>query len=300
MTRRVSDRLYPWLLAGAGWGLAFALACRLEAVWSPARGDSGLMARLLGEGRRAVSASLNERAELYFHKGVGRQVKQAFTNDWFQRAGVKLSPRSHRHTEEMGNAEILPWLQMATRTDPHNVEAQLVLAFWLSTGVNRSDLAWNVLREAQRNNSGDYRICQEMGRMAIREGRFPEARIKVETGLTLWPSGLEVERQSLLDKAEMQTLLGLIYEDAGEGGRAAEMYKNTLAIFPERAYISKRMARLLAGQVPEIASKDLLRLLVRRTTEHACTEEEHEHEGQGEHDPAEHEEESEHADGRIP
>lgn len=294
----VSDRSYPWLLAGTCWGLAFVLACRLEGAFPRMAGEEGLMARLLGEGRHAVSLSLNEMAELYFHKGVGREAKQAFTNDWFQRVGAEVSPRMHHHTEGMGHAEILPWLQMAIRADPHNVEAQLVLSFWLSTGINRPDLARDILREAQRNNPRDYQIYQEQARMAIREGGFPVARGKLETAISLWPSGYELDRQRLLDKAEIQTLLGLLCEVAGQDELALERYKNTLAIFPERAYIRERVAMLLAGRRPEPAADVSLRTLVRATTEHVCTEDEHLHERHEEEDHAEHEQDTGRAYGR--
>lgn len=298
MKRRLSDSLHPWLLAVVFWGGAFVMACRLEGAFPRAGGEEGLLARLFVEGRRAVSLSLNDMAELYFHKGAERQTRQAFTNDWFQRMGLEISPRSHRHTAGTEHAEILPWLQMATRADPHNVEAQLVLAFWLANGVSRPDLARKVLRDAQRNNPRDYQICQEQARLAIQEGGFALGRKKLETALALWPSGYEVDRQRLLDKAEIQTLLGLLCEQDGQEALAVERYKNTLAIFPERAYISERMAVLLAGRRPEPAAIVSLRTLVRRTAEHACTEEEHSHEGHEEEAHAEHELDRERADGR--
>lgn len=298
MKRPLPDGLYPWLLAVVFLGFAFIMACKLEGAFPGTGGPEGLLARLFGEGRRAVSLSLNDMAEQYFHKGVERQEKRAFTNDWFQRVGLEVSPQSHRHTEGMGHTEILPWLQMATKADPHNVEAQLVLAFWLGAGINRPDLARSVLWEAQRNNPRDYQIYQEQGRMAIREGGFALARGKLETAISLWPSGYEPDRQRLLDKAEIQTLLGLLCEMRGQDEMAVESYKNTLAIFPERAYIKERMAMLLAGRRPEPAAEVSLRTLVRCTAEHVCTEEEHRHEGDEEESQAEQEHDRARADGR--
>jgi len=284
----VSDRLWPWLLLVSGLGVSFVLACRLSGAMPENAGGEGVAARLLGEGRRAVSVSLGDMAELYFHKGVERQSRQAITNNWFLRRQAQISPRLHRHTQGGGNAEVLPWLRMAVSADPHNVEAHLVLAFWLATGIRRPDLAAKVLADAQRSNPDDYRIFQEQGRMAIHEGRFSDGRRKLETAMGCWPSGLGESRETLLDKAEGLCLLGLLCEDAGEPARAEEYYKNTLAIFPERAYIRERLAMLRDGRAAGQAARDALRLLVRRTTDHACSGGRESHEDHDDHEHDDH------------
>lgn len=278
------ERWRPWLLVLLGWGAAFVLACRLS-VALPEEAGGEMAARVMGDGRRAVSVYLTDTAELYFHGGVDRQAKRAITNDWFQRGYAEVSPRFHRHAEGSQNLELLPWLQMAMQADPHNVDTCLMTAFWLATGVRRPDLAIQVLAEAQRNNPHDYRIPQEQGRMAIHEGQLAAGLRKMEAALTRWPNGSSAEdRQALLDKAEILTLLGFLYEDAGLREKASDSYKNTLAIFPQRAYIRNRLAVLEAGEEPEPKAREALALLVRRTTQHICAEETEDHEGHRGHD----------------
>lgn len=269
----MSRFMIPWIVIGVCGVLAFVLACLIP-VLTPEEGDmSGLTGKVIGEGRSAVSASLYEQADLYFHKGVGVVTKRAITNDWFQRSLDEISPHAHRHAEGVDSAEILPWLRMATSVDPHNVEAFLVMSFWLVTGVKRPDLAAQVLAEAQRQNPRDYRLPQEQGRMAIHEGRLTDARRKVEAALSRWPSGLPEDRQALLDKAELYVLLGFLLEEGGEREKAVENFKNALAIFPERAYIKERVTVLERGGTPDPAARKSLELLVRRTTEDLCASE---------------------------
>ncbi len=267
------------------WGLAFVLACRLGGSLPDGETAGNVAQKVMGDGRSAVSASLYEAAELYFHKGVEGATRKSVATDWFQRSLAELSPRSHRHAEGRNTVEILPWLQMATKVDPHNVEAFLVTAFWLASGVNRPELASEVLAEAQRYNPTDYRIPQEQGRMAIHNGNFAMGWRKLGAALVRWPSGLPEDRQALLDKAEINILLGFLCEDAGERTEAVRYYENALVIFPDRAYIRQRMRVIRSGKVPEPAAREALGLLVNRTTEHVCSDESdgHDH-GHDEHE----------------
>ena len=267
-------------------GLAFTLACLLLIPTADEGDVGGLAGTVIGGGRSAVSASMYETADVYFHKGAGVATKRAITNDWFQRSLGEISPQAHRHAEGGDSAEILPWLRMATRADPHNVEAFLVMSFWLASGVKRPDLAAQVLAEAQLQNPRDYRIPLEQGRLLIHGGKLAEGRRKLEVALIRWPSGLPEDRQALLDKAEICVLLGFLCENAGERAAAIGNYKNALVIFPERAYIKQRMTVLQGGGAPDPAARKSLELLVRRTVDDLCSAE---HDGHDDHVHREHE-----------
>ncbi len=274
----------PWLAVVVTWGLAFSLACRISLEVPITPPDEGVIDLLFGESRSALSADLYERADTFFHRGVPHTEKRAFTNDWIQAWREELSPTSHRHAEGKATAEILPWLQLATKADPHNVEASLVLAFWVSTGMRRPDLANRVLMEAQRLNPMDYRIPLEMGRIAIREGDFDRAQTKLSMMLARWPSHLvPTDKEAMLDKAESLTLQGFISELTDHKARAIAQFKNALAIFPERSYIVQRVAQLEAGETPPDSARERLAALVRQTVHDACKDE---HDGHEEHSQA--------------
>jgi Tfp pilus assembly protein PilF len=270
----------PWLAVTVVWGLAFTLACRISITVPLVPPDEGVIALLFGESRSALSADLYERADTFFHKGVTHTEKRALTNDWFLLWRDHITPQSHRHTEGKSTAEILPWLQLATKTDPHNVEASLVLAFWLSTGQNQPDLAKRVLMDAQRLNPKDYKIPLEMGRIAIRQGEFDQAQNKLAVALVRWPSPLDpTDREALLDKAESLTLLGFLSELNGHPDKAVVHFKNALAIFPQRTYIRTRVAQLETRETPPDSARERLLNLVHKTVHDACEETDDDHDG---------------------
>ncbi len=283
MTSRFSKGAWPWMGAASCWILAAAMACRLEATLPPPRIDEqGVAGMIFGSSRRALSADLYERADAYFHKGAEHFEKKAFTSDWFQKTFSDIAPQIHRHAEGKDTAEIIPWLELATRADPHNVEAFLVTSFWLDVGLNRPDLADRVLKEAQRLNPRDYRVMLERGRFDIKSGQFTHAASMLDVALSLWPSTLDpADRQSLLDKAEMHTYRAFLHELGGRKPDAIAQFKNALEIFPERNYIRDRIAELESGKEPGQSAQGLLSRLVKRTTDAACTvtheNDDHEH-----------------------
>jgi tetratricopeptide (TPR) repeat protein len=277
----LSREATPWLAVVMAWGLAFSLVCRISLDVPITPPDEGVIDLLFGESRSALSADLYARADTFFHRGVAHSEKRVLTNDWIQAWRADIAPASHRHAEGSATAEILPWLQLATQADPRNVEASLVLAFWISTGLNRPDLANRVLLDAQRLNPMDYRIPLEMGRIAIRGGSFDQAQSKLFSTLARWPSPLKpTDREAMLDKTESLTLLGFISELKGNNTEAIAQFKNALAIFPERSYIVQRVAQLEAGETPPDSARERLAALVRQTVHDACKDE---HEGHDEH-----------------
>ncbi len=279
--RPLSSPLVPWALLASSGTLAFSLACLLTASPSFPEPATGLTGLLLGESRQALSLTFFNQADLYFHKGVGHIQSQVDTQSRFQRWQADIKPEQHAHTDGNEGAEILPWLKLAIRSDPHNVDAFLVAAFWTATGLHRNDLANQILREAQRLNPGDYRIPLEKSRMAIRTGNLSTAFSSLETVLALQShestAGGEPDRQFALDRAETLIFLGFLNEIRGTPSQAAECFKNALAIFPERVYIKDRVAFLEEGKVPPDSAQSLLKKLTQQTPHDACHDEgEHE------------------------
>jgi tetratricopeptide (TPR) repeat protein len=286
--RPISSPLFAWTLLAGAWGLAFSLACSLTASSPlPARAE-GLTDLLLGESRQALSLTFFNQADQYFHKGVGHIESQANTHSLFQRWQGDIIPEQHAHAEGGESAEILPWLKLATRADPNNVDAFLVSAFWAATGLHRNDLAKQILAEAQRLNPGDYRIPLEKGRMAIRIRDFDSAFFSLESALSLQAdstaSRAEPDRQFALDKAEILVFLGFLNELRGTPSKAIDCFKNALAIFPDRVYIKERVDLLEAGHIPADSARSLLDKLTQRTVHDACQKDEghdHDHSREG-------------------
>ncbi|MDD5678299.1 MAG: tetratricopeptide repeat protein [Kiritimatiellae bacterium] len=267
------------LILAVMWGIAFALCCRLtsellmpgDETDSPATSGSVAL-KALGASRVAVGDKLFEAADRTFHMGVGTYRRQAFTN-WFTRMGQIVVPEGHVHLHAEGVNELVPWLYLATRADKHNVEAYVVAAFWLADEGGRPDLAERVLNEARANNPKDYRVYLEKGRLALKRGAPAEAARAFDAAGRLWERDPGSDQtQSRLDRAEMLTYRGLLYEESGDVPRALRCYRDMLALFPERAGIRARVAELVeAGhaRVPPAAMRQTI-MFQRR---HVCERE---------------------------
>ncbi len=269
-----ASALRPWAFLATLWGLAFCLACRLATSQSIPAPEGGMAGLLMGESRRAVSLNFFNTADLYFHKGVDHRPPRIALHGVFQRWEDTITPQLHAHAEGADSAEILPWLKLATRTDPRNVEAFLVAAFWTSTRLDRNDLAHEILAEAQRFNPSDYRIPLEKGRMAIRAANFDAADKALSAALALIPADC-INQQ--IDRAEILTFMGFIREAKGQRADALHFFKNALAIFPERTYIEERVKLLEAGAEPPESAAELLRKLTLHKTHDTCKHDEGDH-----------------------
>lgn len=277
MTSRLPDWGGGVLVIGM-WGLAFSVAAHLTS--SPAQSGTApeMTDWLLGESRQALSVNLYNEADLYFHKGVAHRESIIPIPGPFQHWQADITPAQHVHAEGAASAEILPWLKLAMRADPHNVDAFLVSSFWANTGLHRQDLAREILNEAQRLNPGDYRVALEKGRLAIEARRFTEAHAILETALTLYahtPRTPDLARDFALDQAEILTFLGFIRETEGDRTGAIQSFKNALAIFPERSYIKDRIGLLEAGQKPPESAQSLLEKITRKSVHDACKDHDH-------------------------
>lgn len=268
------------LLVITAWGLAFSLSAHLTSTHLEQGSTPELADLLLGESRQVLSLNLFNEADLYFHKGAAHLEATLQPPGPFRRWQTAIIPDQHAHTEGDGSAEILPWLKLATRADPHNVEAFLVASFWASSGLQRQDLAFDILNEAQRLNPGDYRIPLEKGRLAIVSHHFDEALSPLDSALTLHthtPSTPARAHELALDRAEILTFLAFLNEIQGHRPAAIHYFKTALSLFPERTFIKERIDLLEAGTEPLDTAQSLLERITRKTTDDACKDTTHNH-----------------------
>lgn len=232
------------VLAGAALavlaGISFSLACILSA-----RGDLGgseresMLARLLGESRQAIGANLNIEADRYFHRGVPHQHELAFV-DQFQRLKDQVQPRDHDHLSGTEMFEMMPWLRLATRLDPHNVDAYLGAAFWAAEQKGYEQQALEILKEARKNNPNDYRIPLQRGMILLHYGVIADATRSFDTGLRLWPRGEGVtEEQKRNDLASLLNYRGFLYEFEGRNDMALACYHGSLKLRPDSAGLAE-------------------------------------------------------------
>ena len=253
--------IWPWLSLVAVWTAAFSLSCRLSVLPIDAaqEGNEYSTARaLLGESRVALSGHFYEMADLYFHRGAGHKQEKAFEGDFFQRIAGVVSPQEHVHISGQNITEIMPWLWLAIRTNPHNVELYLVTAFWLAGKIDRPDLAQEVLVDAQRNNPRSYEVLLEWGRLCLKQGKQEAARHKLDAALALWPGTQAPESESARqDKRNILIHRGLLYEVEGANDQAIAAYREVVALFPGQRSLRKRTNALSRGDTPSVLATHL-------------------------------------------
>ncbi len=262
--------VWGWALVFALWGAAFSLACRVApGVYDGANPVDSPAARLAGGSRALLGGHLVGQADRTFHGGVAPYRVKAFSGV-FDRLSRAITPEAHVHLRGADATEIVPWLYLATRADPRNVEAYVLAAYWLAGQGGRPDLAERVLAEARRVNPGEYRVYREQGRLAMKTGRLADAGRAFETGLRAWARrpGPDAE-QAQIDRSEMLTYLGLLAEARGDTGRAMACYREVLEAFPGRARIRERLVHLERDGRAEPPPSALWNAIL-YPAEHAC------------------------------
>lgn len=265
-----------WLLVFLLWGCAFSLAGRLlsRPELQKNAGD-GLIAELFGETRFAIGGLFYEQADRVFHKGVGHYQPAAF-QDWFARRRAEVAPAGHAHLHAAGVLEIMPWLYFATRADPGNITAYIVAAFWLAQDGGRPDLAEQVLNEGLRRNPSDYRLYLEKGNLALRQGRYAKAARWLDAARAFYPAAAgEDQEQMRIDRAEILTYRGLLYEINRSPENALRCFREVVEMFPGRLQLKERIVELEKnGRAATPAEQMISGLMLQHR--HVCAEAENE------------------------
>jgi len=237
------------------WGVVFTLACRLTQTSPSERaGELSVAGQVFGASRMAFSSSFFTEADNYFHMGVGHVLPKAITNDFIQSWRAAIQPSGHVHAEGLAVREIMPWLEFAVRTNPHNVDAYLTAAYWLGV-AGRSDLAERVLMQGQQDNPGDYRMLGERAKMLFDRHDDLKAAALLDEALRLWPSTLDPkDEQALLDLSSMLSYRAFLHELKGERQAALALFKKALAASPNNAGLDKRVRAIEAGE--DMTEKD--------------------------------------------
>ena len=279
------------LAGGAG---SFVLACHIHAVHShpgmPAA-QRGAATAFLGESRMGLAGHCYEVADLYFHRGVPHRDAEGISGTWFQQLLARTSPAAHVHLNGQDVRELLPWLRLATRMDPHNVDTILVAAFWLATDAARPDLAQQMLQNAQVDNPFDYEIQLERARIFLRMDEVPRARDALEAALTFWPGRHDADsRDARHDRARILLYRAMIHEVDGEPRAAIAGLREILTIHPDWRFLLERIETLERGEAPALVAPGVWNnLLQKDSNAHMLCHREHadaSRDGHDDHDDA--------------
>lgn len=204
--RRTSCAVAGVLLAALAGGLA--MLARVPAERMPqTRAGGGILSVLLGDAKRDLSGAMVQMAESYFHGGVdvdchhhghheeaedaerghahehghGGHGKETHGggDPWRWINDHVRAPEVDRHLDTGDVREMLPWYWLATRSDPHNVEAWTTT--WYAAAYLMKDpvLGLKIAEEALRNNPESLEAACIVGRTCLMKGLEDESRAVV-------------------------------------------------------------------------------------------------------------------------
>ena len=108
--------------------------------------------------------------------GQGEAGQAGAVRDPWRWLLLHVRPTEHRHLSGASlEKEILPWLWAAVRTDPHNVLAYDVGAYWLAKRLRRPDKALDLLAEGIRFNPDSPQLEYSRGAVLQEGGRMDDA-----------------------------------------------------------------------------------------------------------------------------
>jgi tetratricopeptide (TPR) repeat protein len=208
----------PYLVLALLFVISFSAATMLEpakSCWTRGQSsDGGVLALLLGDGRRLFANHFFIKADVYLHSGFYPSIFDQSTlpeenhlsgeaeahsgareedfpgppKDWIDRLGRYFYPSTHSHLANAGDyREILPWLKLSADLDPQRVETYVTAAYWLRTRLGRIDEAERFLRQGRRANPDSYEILFELGRLyKLNRQDLARARNLWELALKKW------------------------------------------------------------------------------------------------------------------
>jgi tetratricopeptide (TPR) repeat protein len=273
-----SSRTTCWLWLAAAWLAAFILSCHsfvITAQSAAADGQKPLLHRILGSARLVLSEQCYQVAEEYFHKGTARKTQLAFYDSIFQQWRLGISPQLHVHREGKAVDEIMPWLWMAARADPHNLEHYISASFWLANEMQRPDLALQVLDTAKHTNPFAYRIALEQGVILLRTGQRDAATFALDAALAFWSVSehhdIETARS---EKARALLYRALLHEAEQRRDLAITDLRGILEMFPARHELETRIQELNSGAQPSLLASQLWNDMVNKEVDSRTSHEE--------------------------
>jgi tetratricopeptide (TPR) repeat protein len=159
---------------------------------------------------------------------------------------------------EREEKELLPWMWAAVRSDPHNVMAAEVTAYWLASRMNSWQEAIAVLNEAIRVNPAAFELELSRGRILFHdlndvpaaESAFLAARRKYLAAQAAWrqqPAETRGEEPERLLYSRILSHLARISELRGDTAAVIGYYREALGYARNPDIIRRQLQRLEQG-----------------------------------------------------
>ncbi len=262
------------LLLAACFSLATLLQVR-AAGWSKRGKSDNILNVLLGDGRHLFANQFFVQADVSFHSGYypsifdqanrpkdtshltakeGEPAAEEHERqmnflgpprDWIERFGRHFIITEHTHLQGSREAEILPWLKLASELDPQKIETYTVAAYWLRD-LGKFKEAERFLRQGLLNNPDSYDILFELGRLYY-ENNHDAARARKIWDLALRRWGEQQsagKKPDILKLGQIADFLARLEEKEGNLSRAIQLLELSQKASPNREALQRQINEL--------------------------------------------------------
>ncbi|HNT34360.1 MAG TPA: hypothetical protein PKH07_05105 [bacterium] len=165
----------------------------------------------------------------------------------------QTQPYSPEHHLSADPQELLPWLRLATLSNPHHIRAYRGIAFFLATYLKRPAQAIQVIQDALVLNTDHPQLLLVLGRLHFYERKDPVAASKYfERVIELWKEDSNKGTWDEEDQfAVRQSFVHLAYCEMRQGNKDGAIWwcEEGMREFPDAEAVKRYRMRLL-GQVP--------------------------------------------------
>lgn len=187
MTVRVAREAVVVTVALAAVGALAAVIARLPAARRPQFATGGdVLSVAFGDARRAISQSMEQRADVYFHGGINPDdlCRHSHTTgeaaphradsgrdpwSWINRR--IRAPEVDRHLKQDRVVELMPWFWAAVQVNPRNIPAWTEAAYVAGHMMKDPDLQMEILARAREANPASVALALEQARAIYRMGK---------------------------------------------------------------------------------------------------------------------------------
>ncbi len=171
--------------------------------------------------------------------------------DLWTRLNRRIHPSGHRHLRgPRYEKEVLPWLWVAIRCNPHNVTAYDVAAYWVAERLKRPQEGLKIVREGIRNNPDAYRLELTRGEILLHMLKKREAAFNAfHTAMRKWQKAYarasDKNKPDTFQYGNILLYLAVLSERRGALEDARRYYK--AALETRQGDARRDIARRLAG-----------------------------------------------------
>ncbi len=224
-----------------------------------------VLASLLGDGRKMVADYFAVQADVYFHSGYypsifdqaraqeeqesdishpeedhdheghAHEEEKGFMGeprDWIDRFSRNFRPSRHTHLHGDTVREMLPWLKLSAELDPHRIQTYLITAYWLRSGLGKTNEAEDFIRDGLKANPHSPDLQYALGKIYLEDRKdYVRAKNMFLAALREWHQRDDSKPDVAQNGGEsrdyllLESILGGLVKEEMDTGRLDEALK---------------------------------------------------------------------------